>query len=87
MEYKFKIGDKVKIIYAGCGCGYSSIGKTCTIKETGIYYADKLGYKIEEAIPETNAVETPLNSSYNGFIGEDSFELVKEATPEFLIFN
>ena len=34
-DYKFKVGDKVKIVEYGSGCSYNSIGSIVTIESLG----------------------------------------------------
>jgi hypothetical protein len=75
--YKFKVGDEVKVINHGTGCGPEEVGLEVTITELG-NYGGRPGYKIYQ--PVGNSAHT--NSStmghlfMNGFIGEDSFELL-----------
>jgi hypothetical protein len=70
MTYKFKVGDKVKIINAGSGFPPSQIGKIATITETG-YYDNFPGYRIKEKY-EGN----PKRGYFDKFVSELSFELV-----------
>jgi MoxR-like ATPase len=72
MNYKFNVGDRVKIVTVGYGCHPDSVGYEVTITELGSYGGD-LGYKIDNLDIETNV----KSGSFNGFIGEESFELVK----------
>lgn len=92
MKYKFKPGDMVKIVMSGYGSSGSNIGKIVTIKECGIY--DKTaGYRIEEFIEGTNSWRDNTPSGYiyyDGYIGEQSFELASldpKEPEEFEIFN
>lgn len=77
MEYKFKIGDKVKIRKGGSGCHPDEIGKIVTIESLGRYY-NNLGYRIVEK-------ELKTNSSGNHYIGENSFELAEEYVCPFKV--
>lgn len=71
--HKFKVGDSVKIIESGYGISKSEIGKVVTITELGTYNCGNgNGYKISPALGNSES------SSYKGFNGEASFELVKE---------
>jgi len=74
MEHKFKVGDKVKIIKTGSGCFTDTKGTVVTITEIG-NYSGKPGYKIDNTEISTNT----KSGSYNGFIGEVSFELVEKS--------
>jgi MoxR-like ATPase len=70
--YKFKVGDKVKVVNHGSGCGPEELGQEVTIIEIGNYGStNNNGYKVDPPIGNT------LNNFYNGFIGEDSFEIVE----------
>jgi hypothetical protein len=80
MKYKFKVGDKVKIIHIGSGCNIGTTGKIVTITELG-EYAGKPGYKIDNILLDTNT----QTGKFNGFIGESSFELVESTTSKFKI--
>lgn len=69
---KFKVGDKVKVIIGGWGCSPNNdIGKIVTIIKTGSYN-NKNGYRVSPAIGNTRT------GLYEGFIGEESFELVDD---------
>jgi hypothetical protein len=71
ITYKFNIGDEVRIIKTGLGCG-EGIGEIVTITAQG-YYNNKPGYRIDNMIISTNTKD----GTYGGFIGEESFELIK----------
>lgn len=72
LKYKFKVGDKVKIVKNGSGCGPEAINEIVTIAERGIYGKNSIpGYQILEKIPHTNAT----TGIYGGYIAESSFEL------------
>lgn len=64
---RFKVGDKVRVVEIGCGCGFEDYGKEVTITELG-WYNNGVGYKVYPAIGNTKTL------GFNGFIGEDSFE-------------
>lgn len=71
MDYKFKIGDNVRIINSGYGYTSGCIGEIVTILKLGIY--DKgPGYKT--TIPSQGSSNVS-NDSYNSMAGEKSFEL------------
>src|SRR5688572_28274027 len=61
MKYKFKVGDKVKVIQGGYGIHPDDVGKTATIKEQKLCCGDP-GYIID-------CIE-------HGVVGEESFELI-----------
>ncbi len=69
MNYKFKVGDVVKIVSSGEGFGHSKVGKTVTITALGKYCA-RNGYRV------TPELGNKLKNDYKGFNGEDSFELI-----------
>lgn len=75
LPFKFKVGDKVKVVKLGYGLYRESMGKIVTITEQGIYNitGEILGYRIEPKL-EGN----PTNGSFNGFVGESSFELYQQ---------
>ena len=75
MKNKFKVGDKVKVVLSGKGCGRGDIGKVVTITEIGTYLSQE-GYKVAPAIGNT------LLNKYAGFIGESTFELADTALYE-----
>jgi len=68
---KFKVGDTVKIIKHGSGCYTTAINKIVKITELGDY-GGKPGYKIDNISINTNT----RTGKFDGFIGENSFELV-----------
>ena len=72
MNYKFNVGDRVKIVAYGSGCHVDAVGYEVTITELGSY-GIKPGYKIDNLNIHTNT----KTLGFNGFIGEESFELVK----------
>ena len=68
--YKFQIGDLVEVVRAGFGCSPLEVNKVVTIIELGDYAGDP-GYKVSPAIGNTKA------GTFDGMIGEVSFQLVK----------
>jgi len=66
-NYKFKVGDVVKVVHSGSGFG--TTGDIVTITELGQYGISGNGYKVHPPLGNT------LSRSYNGFNGEVSFEL------------
>jgi len=69
MEYKFKIGDKVRIVKGGSGCHPEvDVNKITYISEYG-NYGEHPGYKVE---PKFGNSKT---GAMKGFIDECSFEL------------
>jgi MoxR-like ATPase len=69
MNYKFNVGDIVKVITSGSGCGPEEVGLEVTIIERGDYSYGP-GYKVYPPIGNTK------HNHYDGLIGEESFELV-----------
>ena len=73
-NYKFNVGDKVKVIDHGSGVGSNDMGVVVTIVEQGDY-AGQPGYRVEppigNSVPNTNGYQY-----HNGRIGEHTFELV-----------
>ena len=82
MKYKFEIGDQVKIIKSGGGCGSGVVGEIVTILEMGVYNG-RPGYKISDTtIPKNNS----MTGDFGGFCGETSFELVTKGEPQYEIY-
>ena len=82
MKYKFEIGDQVKIVESGNGCGTYVVGETVIILEKGTYGGGP-GYKISDTtIPKTNS----MTGDYGGFCGEISFKLVTKGEPQYEIY-
>jgi MoxR-like ATPase len=71
MQYKFNVGDIVKVKKSGWGCGPDEVGMTVKIIDIG-NYSDEPGYKVEPPIGNM----TSVLKAYDCFIGEESFELV-----------
>jgi MoxR-like ATPase len=73
MTHKFNVGDKVRVTQSGTGCAPEEIDMEVTIIERGDYSYGP-GYRVDPAIGNT------LSNFYEGFIGEESFELVVKKT-------
>lgn len=78
MNYKYKVGDKVKIIKSGSGYADECVGQIVEILELGHYVG--LGYRT--TIPEKGDSNAETGG-YNGMAGEDSFKLVEDI-PEYV---
>jgi MoxR-like ATPase len=80
LAYKFKVGDTVKVIKAGVGVGPEELDAEVTIIKLGVYGNNITpGYEVYPPIGNSN----PRCSSYDfyqGMIGEESFELVKDVS-------
>jgi hypothetical protein len=74
MKYNFKVGDKVKIIHSGYGCGLDKMGRVTKITELGVYNENG-GCKLEGI----------FNHGYGDFIGFESIELIKPSTMKELL--
>lgn len=74
MNYKFNIGDTVKVVKSGQGVAGEHIGKTVTIIEQGTYRKEP-GYKVDPPIGNSKT------GVYNYMIGESSFEAVYQCLP------
>jgi len=75
--YKFKVGDEVKIVQSGTGCAPEEIGLEVIITELGLY-SDGPGYKLYQQVGNSKQYPNGGYHAYEGFIGEDSFELVEQ---------
>jgi len=76
LTYRFNIGDRVKVVKHGSGCGPEEMDKEVTIIDKGKYGSTILpGYVVDPPIGNSNPL-SGAHSFYNGMIGEDSFELV-----------
>lgn len=73
MEYKFEVGDSVKIVSSGSGFSADVKGRIVTITGLGEYFGCP-GYIV---FPELG---NKLISDYKGLNGEASFELVETET-------
>lgn len=70
-NYKFNVGDKVRIIKNGYGCSIACLGEVVEILERGIYTGSN-GYRTTETIGDSNT----KTGTCDYMIGENSFELV-----------
>ena len=77
-NYKFNIGDKVRVVTAGYGCGPEEEGMEVTIVKKG-FYSSHPGYEVYPPIGNSDS-KSQAYSFYNGMIHEDSFELVEQQT-------
>jgi hypothetical protein len=83
-NYKFDIGDQVKVIKCGCGIRYEDKGVIVTIVKQGNYpYPNHLGYVVDPPIGNSRDY---LGAPYFGFIGEESFELVEKGEPQYELY-
>jgi len=75
VTYKYNVGDTVKVIQSGLGCGPEEIGEEVTIVEKGSY-SDRPGYRVTPPIGNS---KQGLSGHYafDGFIEERSFEIVQ----------
>lgn len=80
MNYKFEIGDIVKVVFTGSGCGPKYLNDIVTIIDRGVYGTNP-GYKVHPAIGNT------LSGDYKGFIGEETFELVSKPVRDSIKTN
>ena len=79
MNYKFNIGDRVKVVQAGLGVGPEDIGLETIIIEMGDYSGNP-GYKVAPPIGNSQQYPDGHYHGYNGFIGEKTFELAEQIT-------
>ena len=70
VNYRFDIGDKVKVVQSGLGCAFEEIGKEVTVIEQGNYGGDA-GYKVDPPIGNM------LTVNFDGYIGEKSFDIMQ----------
>jgi MoxR-like ATPase len=75
-QYKFNVGDKVRVIDHGSGVGPEDLGKEVTIMEQG-NYGGYLGYRVDPPIGNSVPISQGF-TFYDGMIGEQSFELIEE---------
>jgi MoxR-like ATPase len=73
MTHKFNVGDKVRVTQSGFGCAPEEIDMEVTIIERGDYSYGS-GYRVDPPIGNSKT------DFYEGFIGEESFELVLKKT-------
>lgn len=71
MKHRFDIGDEVIVVQRGSGCAGQELNKIVKITEKG-NYGQRNGYKVKPKIGNS------FTSKFNGFIGENSFKLVKK---------
>jgi len=79
-KYKFQVGDIVKVVKSGHGVGKEVLQNVVTITELGLYFK-KNGYKF------TPAYGNCENGQVDGFVGEETFELIPkyDLTPKYFI--
>jgi hypothetical protein len=75
--HKFQVGDRVKVVEMGSGCGPTEQGKIVEITEQGTYKSGN-GYKVWPPIGNTR------RDDYGGFIGEESFEKFDHDTSSYI---
>ena len=87
-QYQFHVGDKVRVIQSGTGCAPEEVGVEVTIIEQGNYMGSP-GYRVDPPIGNSKSYNTSTSNSknlfMNGFIGEDSFELIEETNGQPII--
>jgi MoxR-like ATPase len=71
--YKFNVGDKVRVIYCGAGCGDDDIGKEVRIIRKGKYGFGDPAYEVSPAIGNSKT------GSFDKMIGESAFVLIESA--------
>jgi MoxR-like ATPase len=76
-QYKFKVGDRVRVVQPGLGVGPEEINTEVIVIETG-YYSGLPGYKVSPAIGNSQQYSNGHYYGYDGFIGEETFELVQQ---------
>jgi len=76
-QYKFKVGDRVKVIQHGLGVGPEDAGVEVIVIETG-YYSGEPGYKVSPPIGNSQQYPDGHYYGYDGFIGEETFEFVEQ---------
>jgi len=75
-NYKFQIGDKVKVVESGSGCGPEDFDKEVVIIRKG-NYGGYPGYEVAPPIGNSKPISN-AHSFYDGMIAEHTFELVEE---------
>ena len=76
LNYRFNVGDRVKVVQHGLGVSREDVGKEVTIIEQG-NYTGKPGYKVDPPIGNCIPLgPTMSHLSFDGMIGEESFEIV-----------
>jgi MoxR-like ATPase len=76
-QYKFKVGDRVKVVQPGLGVGPEDVGKEVIIIQTG-NYSGHPGYIVSPPIGNSQQYPSGDYHGYNGFIGEPTFELAQQ---------
>jgi MoxR-like ATPase len=72
ITYRFDIGDVVRVVHSGSGCGPGDIGQIVTILEKGNYgFSNTPGYRTEPLIGNG------ITGNFDGLIGEQSFDIVQ----------
>jgi hypothetical protein len=77
--YKFNVGDTVRVVRGGSGCGKEDIGKEVVIIRKGMYDSDQPGYEVSPAIGNSRkdtAERKHVYDMYDGMLSEKTFELV-----------
>lgn len=72
-QYKFQIGDKVRVKESGWGCSHEEEGTIVTIIDRGNYSGGP-GYNVDPAIGNNLYNNGNIANYSNNFIGENSFE-------------
>jgi MoxR-like ATPase len=76
LNYRFNVGDRVKVVQHGLGVSREDVGKEVTIIEQG-NYTGKPGYKVDPPIGNCIPLgPTMSHLSFDGMIGEESFEIL-----------
>jgi MoxR-like ATPase len=75
-NYKFNVGDKVKVVGHGSGCGPEDLGKEVTIVRKG-NYGGYPGYEVNPPIGNSLPLSNG-HSFYDGMLAEHTFELVDD---------
>lgn len=70
--HRFKVGDLLKVIASGSGCGDKEVGETVIVTELGDY-AGTPGYKVYPLVGNCKT-----SNHFGGVVGENSFELQYE---------
>ena len=73
-NYKFKVGDRVKVVKSGSGVHTVEVGSVVEIVELG-KYSSRPGYVVNPPIGNS------LSGHFESMIGENSFILVDASTP------
>ena len=76
-NYTFKIGDVVKVIQPGFGCGPEDMDIEVSIVKLGTYGTNSPGYEVYPPIGNSDP-KSKAYDFYKGMIGEQSFELAEQ---------